>query len=77
LTAVAILAVLDVVVVAKSFVPVTAETTRQTAAIAPACVPSAVLSPGMMAIVPASALDRTAEAFIGTGDASNGTWVRP
>jgi hypothetical protein len=37
----------------------------------------ATSQPATMAIVPAPAIDPTAEVFIGTGDGSVGSWVRP
>jgi hypothetical protein len=46
----------------------------QPAVVAPK--PAAVTA-DMMAIVPAPVLDTRAGVFVGTGDSSNGVWVKP
>ena len=38
---------------------------------------TADVAPRTIAIVPAQVIDRSAEIFAGTGDASSGSWVRP
>ena len=75
--AAATLTVSGAIVVMKSFVHVTSATAMQPTVTAPARVKMSVFPPDMMAIVPAPVVDTKAEAFIGTGDGSNGVWVRP
>jgi hypothetical protein len=38
---------------------------------------AATLQPALMKIVAAPVIDSNSELFIGTGDGSNGSWVRP
>ena len=74
MTTAMILTVLGSVVTIKPFIPAT------TAAPHAAIIPSrstAMSQPATMAIVPAAVIDPTSEVFIGTGDGSAGSWVRP
>jgi hypothetical protein len=73
LTAAATLTMSGVVMTIKSFVPaVTAATMAATEPGRTAAAP-----PDMMVIVPAEVIDPKADVLIGTGDGSNGAWVKP
>lgn len=71
------LTALGAVVAVKSLVHVTSATGMQAKVNAPARLRMSVFPPDMMAIVPAPVIDTKAEAFVGTGDGSNGVWIKP
>jgi hypothetical protein len=68
MTMATILTVLGSVVAIKSFIPATS---------APAPQAATMSEPATMKIVPAPVIDPKSEIFIGTGDRSAGSWVRP
>ncbi|MDX8512338.1 hypothetical protein [Mesorhizobium captivum] len=73
MTTAAILTVLGSVTTIRSFIPATSATPAQAAAI-PA---RPATQPATMEIVPAPVIDPKSEVFIGTGDESAGSWVKP
>jgi hypothetical protein len=75
LTMTTILTVLGLVVTIKPFIPATSVAMPQAATI-PAR-PIAMSQPATMEIVPAPVIDPKAAVFIGTGDRSAGSWIKP
>ncbi len=74
LATVTILTVLSAVVTIKAFSFATTSAAPKPVTMSARTSASA---PTTMAIVPASAIDPSTSLFIGTGDGSNGSWVRP
>ena len=68
ITMATILTLLGSLVAIKSFIPATSAAAPQAAARS---------DPATMKIVPAPVVDPKSEIFIGTGDRSAGSWVRP
>jgi hypothetical protein len=75
LTTAMILTALGSVVAIKSFIPATFVVAPQTASTLAR--PTAMSQPAPIEIVPAPVIDPKAEVFIGTGDRSAGSWVKP